>query len=728
MSDQVITQKFFSKYREPLAPLPNLVENQIDSYRWFIEKGLQETIKEFFPITDYSEKKFELKVKSFELIPPEFDEYHAKKNKLSYDAQLKAVIELNNKTLKDTKEQEIFLSDVPFMTPHGTFIINGVERVIVPQLARSYGVFFTEHDTKNGKKFGAKIIPERGAWIEMETEKDGVIQVRIDKKRKFPVTTLLRAFGLATEKEILAAFKGNDISEAHMKDALERDSIKTQDEAFVEIYKKLRDGEIATVDNGKEFFNSIFGSDRYDLSRVGRYHFNKRFDLGIEEKDLKSSLLTVEDLKIIINKIAELNTTEGAHADDIDHLGSRRVRYVGELVQQKVRKGMSQMKRNVQDRMSTIDNETMLPINLINQRPLQARIKEFFATNQLSQFMNQENTLGEIEHLRILSALGPGGLTRERAGFEVRDVHPSHYGRVCPIHTPEGPNIGLVLHLSMYARINEFGMIETPYVKVNKGKITGEIMYLNAMEEEKYNIAHAGIAYDAKTGKIEKSRVEGRRKTDPGMIAKEDVDFIDVATNQAFSVATALVPFLENDDANRALMGSNMMKQATPCIRTMAPLVATGMESKAARDTGRVVLAEESGSVVAVDARKITIKGSKKEKTYPLVQFLRTNNSSLFHQRPLVTMGQKVKKGDVIADCSTTDRGQLAIGQNVLVAFMCWSGNNFEDAIIISERLVKNSIFTSVRIEEYECVVRDTKLGAEVTTHDIPNVGESKGS
>jgi len=727
MSKQTLTQKTFSKYREPLVPIPNLVETQVESYKWFIEHGLKDTIKEFFPIGDYSGNKFELTCDGFELLAPEFDEYHAKQNRLTYEAQLKATIKLHNKSTDSDKVQEVFLSEVPMMTAHGTFVINGTERVVVPQLARSYGVFFTETNDKFGLRFGAKIIPARGAWVEIDTEKDGVIIVRIDKKRKFVITSLLRVLGLETTEKIKAAFKDDEKALASIEAALARDSVENGDGAFIEIHKKLRDGELANVDNAREFVGSLFSEDRYDLSDVGRFYFNKRFKLGDDKKSLENRLMTADDMVMIIKHIVHMNGTPGSKADDIDHLGSRRVRYVGELLQQKVRKGMSQMKRNLQDRMSTIDAETMLPINIVNQRPLQARIKEFFSTSQLSQFMNQENVLSEIEHLRTLSALGPGGLTRERAGFEVRDVHPSHYGRVCPIHTPEGPNIGLILHLSLYARINEFGMIETPYAKVVKGKITNEIDYLNAMEEEQYKIAHAGINYDAKTGEVEKDQVEGRIGGHPHMIAKDELDYIDVATVQAFSVGTSIIPFLEHDDANRALMGSNMQKQATPCIRAMAPLVATGVEEQAARDTGRLVISQDAGTVTEVSGRSITVKNSKgKEKTYKLITFSRTNNNSLFHQRAIVSMGQKVAVGDVLADASTTDKGQVAIGQNVLTAFMCWSGNNFEDAIILSEKLVKNSIFTSIRVEEYECVVRDTKLGEEVTTHDIPNVGEGK--
>jgi DNA-directed RNA polymerase subunit beta len=535
----------------------------------------------------------------------------------------------------------------------------------------------------------------------------------------------LRIFGLETKEQMLAAAKSDRLKK-FIEDSLEVDSVTTADESYVSIYQRLRDGEKATVENAREFVKAIFSAERYDLSRVGRYQYNKRFELGSTDKDLDQTLLTQQDFLIMLEQIALLSSTPGSHQDDIDHLGLRRVRYAGELLEQKVRKGMSQMKRNIQDKMSTIDSSTTMPIQIVNQRPLQARIKEFFATNQLSQFMNQENALAEVEHLRTLSALGPGGLTRERAGFEVRDVHSSHYGRVCPVHTPEGPNIGLILHLSVYARVNAFGMIETPYVKVKKGKITSEIVYMNAMEEERYLIAHSRTNYDDKGVFLDKE-VEVRKAGQPIIVPKDDVDYIDVASSQVFSVATGLVPFIENDAANRALMGSNMQKQATPCIVPMAPIVSTGMEQVAAIHTGRVITAKEAGTVTKCDGKEIIVQDTKGEKTrYELANYVRTNNYSVYSQRPIITIGDKVKKGQPIADTSTTENGQLAIGQNVLVAFMCLSGYNYEDAIIISERLVKNSIFTSIRLKEYECVVRDTRLGEEVTTHDIPNVGESK--
>jgi len=719
-------KKYFNRYKKPLVEFPNLIEAQLKSFKWLVETGIGEVFKEFSPIIDYSGKKFQLEFTSFSLSESKVDENNSKINKLSYQGLLKARVKLTNKILGTVKEQEIFMSDFPLMTTHGTFIINGVERVIVPQLARSFGVFFTESESKGNKYFGAKIIPARGVWIEIESESDGGIYIRIDKKRKFPAISLLRAMGYETNEMILKAFAGNSTIEEIIKASLAKDGDKGLKDACVEIYKRLRDGDMATADNAREFIHSLFTAERYDLSPVGRFRFNQRFGKGMDESEMARRIISKEDLVTVISHIILLNNTPLAKADDIDHLGQRRVRFIGEILQQKVRTGMMQIKRNIQDRMSIIDVDTAMPIAIINQRPLQARIKEFFTTNQLSQFMAQENVLAEIEHIRLLSALGPGGLTRERAGLEVRDVHPSHYGRVCPIHTPEGPNIGLILHLSTYAKINDFGIIETPYVKVTKGKITGEIVYLNALEEEKYNIAHAAIPYD-ENGKITEGRVEARIKTEPGMIPANEVDFIDVAANQAFSIATSMVPFLEHNNANRALMGSNMQKQAVPCVLPEMPLVATGIEELAARDSGRLVIAEEDGVVSYLDAKKIVVKGKnddKQEKTYTLINFLRNNNFAVFHQRPLVNVGDKIKKGDVLADTSSTVNGQISIGQNIFVAFLSWAGSTYEDAIVISERLVKKSKFTSVYVEEFICAVRDTKLGPEITTRDIPNVGE----
>jgi DNA-directed RNA polymerase subunit beta len=718
-------KKFFGKFKAPLISAPNMVAHQTDSFQWLLQKGLAEVFKEFSPITDYAEKKFELSFSAFEISKPKYDEHYAKDNKMSYEGQLKAKVKLKNKLLSTEKEQEIFLTDIPLMTDHGTFIINGIERVIVPQLARSFGVFFTTNEVKGKRYFGAKIIPSRGAWIEIESDADDLIYVKIDKKRKFPVTSLLRVMG-GTDKQIAEHFKDNELANKAMELNLAKDHAKTTDDSYIEIYKRLRDGDLATAENAKEFINGIFSADRYDISKVGRFRFNKRFSKSMDVKELDRKTINLDDLFAIIANIVTLNHDEDAIEDDIDHLGSRRVRFVGELFQAKVRIGMSQMKRNIQDRMSTVEPDITMPVNFISPRPLQARIKEFFTTNQLSQFMAQENILQEIEHLRTLSALGPGGLTRERAGFEVRDVHPSHYGRVCPIHTPEGPNIGLILRLSVYAKVNDFGMIETPYAKVKHGVITDEIKYLNALEEENFKIAHAATRVDEK-GKIIDEEVEVRVNGVPTVVKSLDVDFMDVATNQAFSIATCMIPFLNHDDANRALMGSNMQKQAVPCLRPEAPLVATGIEEQAARYTGRLIYAEEEGEVTYLDSKKIVVTNNKdKEKEYNLIQFSRTNSFTVFHQRPVVSLGQKVKKGELLADTSSSDKGQVSIGQNILIAFMSWSGSNYEDAIILSERLVKDSKFTSIHIEEFVVNVRDTKLGPEVTTHDIPNVGEAK--
>jgi DNA-directed RNA polymerase subunit beta len=706
--------------------MPNFVEPQLTSFKWLVEQGLKEVFEEFTSIKDYSEKKFQLDFTGFELSQPKYDEYYAKDNKLSYEAPLKVRIKLKNFILGTEKEQEIFMADFPLMTSHGTFIISGIERVIVPQLARSYGVFFTATDVKGRKLFGAKVIPSRGAWVEIESDADGMMYVRIDRKRKFPVSTLLRVMGAETDSDIIKLFDADPNGKASIEKTVAKDHAKTVDEAYIEIHKRLRDGDLATAENAREFINSIFDAERYDLSRVGRFRFNKRFNKKLSEKDLERKTLSLDDFVTIISHIAHLNNTPHSVEDDIDHLGSRRVRFVGELFQQKIRTGMAQIKRNIQNRMSTIDTDVTLPVQFISPKPLQARIKEFFTTNQLSQFMTQENPLAEIENLRTLSALGPQGLNRARAGFEVRDVHTSHYGRLCPIHTPEGPNIGLVLRLAIYARLNNFGMIETPYAKVKNGKVTDEIVYLNASEEESYSIAHAATPVDAH-GHITVEEVEVRIEGNPSTVAREKVDYIDVATNQAFSIATSMIPFLNHDEANRALMASNMQRQATPCIVPEAPLVATGMETYALRDTGRLLVADEDGTVTYADSSKVVVKNTKgKESEHKLISFSRTNGFTAFHQRPSVNVGDKVKKGDILADTSSSEHGQTAIGQNMLIAFMSWSGSNYEDAIILSERVVKNSKFTTIHIEEFVVSVRDTKLGPEVTTCDIPNVGESK--
>ena len=718
-------KKYFSKYKKPLVDFPDLIENQLASYEWLIKQGIGEVFKEFSPIKDYSEKKFELNFTDLVIGEPKCDPQFAKENELTYEAQIKVRVKLQNKMLGTIKEQEVFMADLPLMTNYGTFIVNGVERVIVPQLARSAGVFFVDMDVKGKTMFGAKVIPSRGVWIEIESEPDGTLSVRIDKKRKFPVIAFLRVMGLQTDEQILNAFKGSGFEDL-VKTSIEKDSAKNADVAYMEIYKRLRDGDLASLDNAKDHINSLFLRERYDISPVGRFRMNQQFGGKTDKEALENRTLSVDDMVKIVKRVYELNATPGARPDDIDHLGMRRVRFVGEMLQAKIRLGMQQIRRNIQDRMSTIDSDSTMPVAIINQRPLQARIKEFFTQNQLSQFMDQDNVLAEIEHLRRMSALGPGGLSRERASLEVRDVHTSHYGRVCPIETPEGQNIGLILHLATYAKINEFGIIESPYVKVKNGKVTGEVVYLNALEEEKYNIAHAQNKYD-KDGKFVEKFVEGRAKTTPSLMSVDEVDYIDVATNQPFSIATSMIPFLDHDDANRSLMGSNMQRQAVPCVRPEAPLVSTGMEELAARYSGRVVKSDVDGVIKYVDATRIDVEDKDGKKySYPLMNFVRSNQYAMLGHRPNVSLGEKVKKGQIIADGSSTSGGQIALGQNILVAFMTMRGQNYEDAIVISERLIKDSKFSSIHIEKYECVVRDTKLGPEVTTRDIPNVGESK--
>lgn len=721
---KALEKKTFSAYRAPLVPFEDLVAHQRESFAWLVKEGFKELFKEFSPIPDYSGKKFELRFDEFELGDAKYDEQFARENMRTYEAPLKVKVTLVNKTMGTEKTQEVFLADIPVMTPCGSFVVSGVERAIVPQLARSFGAFFVSELTRGKNLFGAKIIPARGVWIEFESDADGAIFVKIDRKRKFPVTNLLSVFGAGIKSEVVGKCAKDEVTKQALTATLAHDTANSIDEAYLEIYRRMRDGDLTTSDNAREYVESIFSADRYDLAKIGRYRLNQRFGLSTEAKALSERALKLDDLIRIVGEIARLNTDVNAVPDDIDHLGFRRVRFVGELLQSRMRVGMSRMKRNIQDRMSTIESETSLPMAFINPRPFQAAVREFFTANQLSQFLDQQNALAELENMRTLSALGPGGLTRERAGFEVRDVHPSHYGRLCPIHTPEGQNIGLILRLSLHARTNEYGVIETPYAVMKKGVLTEEVVYLNALEEAERTIAHAAIMLDA-GGRIVEDLIEARRGGEPMIVPREEVDLIDVSTYQMFSVATNMVPFVNHDDANRALMGSNMQKQATPVLIPEAPLVATGIEEHLARNTGRLIFAPVAGEITYVDARRIelTDKDGKKHE-YRLQGLMQTNQNSAFLQRPVVRLGDKIKKGEVLADTTSSDNGQLALGQNVRVAFLSWSGANYEDAIIISERLVQESKFTTVHIEDFECAVRDTKLGAEITTHDIPNVGE----
>ena len=721
-----LVQKTFGAYRVPQVPFPDLVGHQRESFEWLLKTGFKELFKEFSPVTDYLGKKFQLEFEDFSVGEPKYDEQFARENARTYEAPLKVTVKLTNKMLGSSKSQELFLTDLPMMTPHGSFIVSGVERVIVPQLARSFGAFFVSELIRGKAYFGAKIIPLRGVWIEINAEEDEAIFVKIDRKRKFPITQLLTVFGAGSGEEIVKHFAKNPSAIAAIQATLKHDEATSVKDAYIEIHRRMRDGDLATPDNAKNFVQSLFGVERYDLGKVGRHRLNARFDLPTTDKALEKRTLVLADFVRIVCEITKLNGDPMARPDDIDHLGFRRVRFVGELLQARMRVGMSHMKRNIQDRMSTTPTETTLPTALINPRSFHASVHEFFTANQLSQFMDQQNILAELENMRTLSALGPGGLTRERAGFEARDVHPSHYGRLCPIHTPEGQNIGLILHMATHARTNSFGVVETPYVRVKNGKVTQEIVYLNALDEELEVIAHGATKLDTNS-RILTDSVEARHKGNPVITQRETVTLMDASTYQMFSIATAMIPFVDHDDANRALMGSNMQKQATPVLIPEAPLVATGIESHAAKSTGRLVLASEAGEVTQLDARHIVVKNKDgKSKEYRLQGLTQTNQNSAFMQRPSVVLGDSVKRGEVLADNSSTDRGQLALGQNVRVAFMSWNGANYEDAIIISERLVQESKFTTVHIEDFECVVRDTKLGPETTTHDIPNVGEMR--
>jgi len=725
--------KSFAKHSFLDYQCPDLIEIQKDSYEWFLDVGLKELFEEISPIVDYTGKELELWFLDWSLASPPMSDTEAKQNNASFETPLRVKIRLKNKRTQEIKEQEVYMGEFPLMTERGTFIVNGVERVVVSQLIRSPGVFFTMREFRGRNFFGAKIIPNRGAWLEFETDFNNVISVRIDRKRKVAATTLLRGFGIKKDEEILELFKDVDIhpDAKYIQRTIQADPAKNEDEAMIEIYKRIRPGDLATVDNARSLIEAMFFNfSRYDLSKVGRWRMIQRMGVGenkTKEITKETRVLKIEDVINVLREIIKLNNNPEARPDNIDHLGNRRVRSLGELLQNRLRIGLARMERIIKDRMSTLDISTITPVQLLNVRPFVAAVKEFFTSSQLAQFMDNQNPLAELEHKRRLSAMGPGGLTRERAGFEVRDVQPSHYGRICPIQTPEGPNIGLVGHLALYARVNEFGFIETPYFLVKNGKVTNEARYLNAYEEERYNIAQGGEKVDS-YGKFINQEIEARIKGEPGLIESKNIDFMDVSPRQIFSVATNLIPFLSHDDANRALMGSNMQRQAAPCIKCDPPLVSTGIEERLARDSRQVAAAEEDGRIVEVDAAhiKIKFKNKKEQKTYRLNNFVRSNQYTCIHQKPIVKVGQSVKKGQVLADGPGIKNGTLALGQNLLVAFLPWRGANFEDAIVISQRMVKEDIYTSIHIEDFTCDVRETKLGPEITTADIPNVGEEK--
>ena len=772
-------RRYFTKLHEAI-PLPNLIEIQRTSYKWFFEDGLKELLEEISPIRDHG-RKLELYFVKHYFDEPRFDEETSKKKNLTYEAAIRVKTKLVNTKTSEAKEQEIYLGDFPLMTNRGTFIINGIERVVVSQLIRSAGVFFTSEIVRGRRFYGAKIIPNRGAWLEMETDGNGVIYVKIDRKRKVAVTSLLRAFGYSSDEEIIDLFKevDNDPDIKYIQNTIAKDVAKSEAEGLKEVYKRIRPGDLATVDNARTLIYSMFFNfDRYDFGRVGRYKLNQRFnfDMPINQE---TRVLQKEDLIAIIKEVIRLNNSQES-PDDIDHLGNRRVRAIGELIQNKFRVGLARMERIVRDRMSTKDIDTLTPNLLVNARPVIGAVKEFFMSSQLSQFMDQTNPLAELEHKRRLSAMGPGGLSRERAGFDVRDVHRTHYGRICPIATPEGPNIGLVGHLSSHAQVNEYGFIETPMLKVihdpaNKPKetegeiiredvidptnktvvakagdkitkdlaqklakhqeiktipikprVTAEIVYLDAANGEQYVTTAATTPID-EHGYFVNDKAEVRKKGEPTVDNVEKIDFMDVSPAQIVSVSTSLIPFLEHDDAVRALMGTNMQRQAVPLINPQAPVVGTGVERRAASDSGHVVICEEDGKVVGCQANEISVlaKNGNVHK-YSLNNFMRSNASTCMNQKPTVDKNQIVKKGDILADGAATNQGELALGQNIMVAFMPWEGGNFEDAILISERLVKDDRYTSIHIEDYSVDIRDTKLGPEVVTRDIPNISEDK--
>jgi DNA-directed RNA polymerase subunit beta len=722
----------FARIDEPLE-VPDLLALQTASFKWLIGSdewrstveagslsGLEEILEEISPIRDFSDT-MSLEFREPKLMDPPHSIEECKDKDMTYSAPLFVIAEFTNNETGEIKSQTVFMGDFPLMTPNGTFIINGTERVVVSQLVRSPGVYFerTLDKTSDRDVYGAKVIPGRGAWLEFEVDKRDQVGVRIDRKRKQPVTVLLRALGWDNAR-ILERYEEFE----SIRVTLDKDHTTTQDEALIDIYRKLRPGEPPTRDAAETLLNNLyFNEKRYDLAKVGRYKVNKKLQL---ELALSQGTLTEDDIVAAIDYIVKLHRGDaGYETDDIDHFGNRRLRTVGELIQNQVRIGLSRMERVVRERMTTQDVEAITPQTLINIRPVVASIKEFFGTSQLSQFMDQTNPLAGLTHKRRLSALGPGGLSRERAGFEVRDVHPSHYGRMCPIETPEGPNIGLIGSLSTYARVNPFGFVETPYRRVTNGKVTASIDYLTADEEDRHVIAQANAPLNA-NGTFVEARVLVRKKGgEVDYVEPSAVDYMDVSPRQMVSVATAMIPFLEHDDANRALMGSNMQRQSVPLLKSEAPLVGTGMEFRAAVDAGDVVVAEQAGTVEEVSADYVTVAHSDgTRRTYRMAKFRRSNQGTCINQKPIVDEGQKIESGQVIADGPCTQNGEMALGKNLLVAFMSWEGHNYEDAIILSSRLVEEDVLSSIHIEEHEVDARDTKLGAEEITRDIPNVSE----
>ncbi|WP_181813503.1 DNA-directed RNA polymerase subunit beta [Gaiella occulta] len=742
-------RKTFSRLKHVLD-LPNLIDIQKASFEWFLNEGLRETIDDISPIEDYT-GTLAVEFADYEFGEPAHSINECREKDLTYQAPLSMTVRFVNTETGEIREQRVFMGDFPMMTEWGTFIINGTERVIVTQLVRSPGAYLMEPKDATKQVFTANLMPSRGSWLELEIDKKGVAYARIDRKRKLPITTLLRAlpaedpttgFRLDTSsnEKILELFDGS----VYIRNTLEKDPSTREEEALIEVFKKQRPGEPPTLDNARNLLRALFfDPKRYDLTKVGRYKLNQRLGVGVPED---TRVLTTEDILALVRKLVSMPANLGvpedskdfaadaislsrdpirAELDEYEHFGNRRLRTTGELIQEAFRVGLYRMERVVRERMTTEDVDTITPQTIINIRPVVAALKEFFGSSQLSQFMDQTNTLAGLTHRRRLSALGAGGLTRERAPIEVRDVHPTHYGRMCPIETPEGPNIGLIGSLASMATVSEFGFIQTPYRVVKGGKVTDEIVYLDASEEAQFTIAQASEQVDEKTGKFANEQVLCRsREGEAVMVAPKDVQYMDVSASQIVSVATALIPFLEHNDANRALMGANMQRQAVPLMIPQAPLVGTGVEYRAAVDTGDVVLSRGDGTVIDVDAEHIVVEGAGTREEYALTKFMRSNQGTLIHQKPVVRLGEKVRKGTVLADGSSTDGGELALGANLLVAFMPWEGYNFEDAIVLSERLVKDDVLSSIHIHEYEIDARSTKLGDEEITRDIPNRSE----
>ena len=713
---------FFTEGDQAL-PIPDLISHQTDSWRDFVESGLREVFNELNPIDDYNGNKLSLRFKDYYFKQPLEDEKTAKYNLSTYAAPLHVKVELTNKVTGEIKEQDIYFGDYPWMTDRATFIINGTERVVVSQLVRSAGVFFTADEINGRNYYGAKVIPGRGAWLEFETAQNGCISVKIDRRRKIPVTTFLRALGVAEDEKIRETFADVDNGPvSYISATLDKDTSTSQPSALLEVYRRLRPGDLATVENAKSMIeHTFFDYRRYDSSRVGRYKLNQR--LGFDTpNDETHRTLQMKDLVAIIKEIIRLNNTQEP-ADDIDSLANRRVKLVGELVQRQFRLGMLRLQRNILDRMLMADPKEVTPSQLLNSRPVVAAVKEFFSSSQLSQLMDEVNGYSELAHKRRLSSMGPGGLTRERAGFDVRDAHPTHYGRICTVETPEGGNVGLVLNLATYARVNEYGFIEAPYRVVKDGKVTDEVVYVDAAHEENMVIADASVKLNDKGEFVEEwvsARVHGR----PSQVASSQVTHIDAAHKEILGTSASLIPFVEKNRVDRSLMACAMQKQAVPLLKNDAPVVGTGIEHEVAMNTSQVIVAEGAGEVVRADGVSVVVKYKDGEKEYKVEHFEKTNDDRCYNQRVIVARGQKVKKGDILIEGASVTNGELALGKDLLVAFMPWRGYNMDDAIVISQRLVEDDKLTSINIKDFDVEVRETKLGPEQVTRDIPNVPE----